>query len=40
MSYYEINEIKTAKESFSKATKFSKSKKSAKQWIDYIKESS
>jgi len=39
MCYYEINEIETAKESFLKATKFSKSKKSAKQWIEYINKS-
>lgn len=39
MSYYELNEIKIAKESFLKASKFSKSKKSAKQWIEYINKS-
>jgi tetratricopeptide (TPR) repeat protein len=39
MSYYELNEIKIAKESFLKASKFSKSKKSAKQWVEYINKS-
>lgn len=40
MSYYEINDIKLAKKSLLKATKYSKSKKAAKQWTEYINESS
>ncbi len=39
MSYYELHKIKLAKESFLKAKKFSKSKKSAKQWVEYINKS-
>ncbi len=37
MSYYEIKEIKRAKQSFLKASKYRKNKKSALQWLQYMK---
>ncbi len=39
MSYYELNDLKLAKSTLLKATKYSKSKKAAGQWIEYIKKS-
>ncbi|MCK5120476.1 MAG: tetratricopeptide repeat protein [Methylococcales bacterium] len=39
MSYYEQNNLSNAKRAFSKAAQFSKHKKTAMQWLDYIKES-
>ncbi len=38
MSHYELNNIKQAKKSFLQASKYSKTKKAAKQWMNYIKE--
>jgi Tfp pilus assembly protein PilF len=40
MSYYEINDLEKANKSLLKATKYNKSKKVARQWAEYIKESS
>ena len=37
MSYYEMKDIKQARQSFLKAMQYSKSKKVASQWLDYIK---
>ncbi|MCF6251711.1 MAG: tetratricopeptide repeat protein [Methylococcaceae bacterium] len=37
MSYYELNNIKQAKKSFLNAAKYSKNKKAAHQWLEYIK---
>jgi len=39
MSYYEQNNKKQAKKSFLKAAKYSKNKKAARQWLEYIRES-
>jgi len=39
MSYFEQKNKKQAKRSFLKAAKYSKSKKSARQWLEYIRES-
>ena len=38
MSYYEMKQLKLAKKSFIKAAQFSKNKKAARQWLEYIKE--
>jgi len=38
MSYYEKGDIKRAKKSFLKAAKYSKNKKAARQWLNYIRE--
>lgn len=37
MSYFELNNTKQAEKSFRQATQYSKSKKEAFQWIEYIK---
>ncbi|KAF3980482.1 MAG: tetratricopeptide repeat protein [Methylococcales symbiont of Iophon sp. n. MRB-2018] len=37
ISHYELKQIKQAKELFLKASKYSKSKKAARQWLNYIK---
>ncbi|MCK4840983.1 MAG: tetratricopeptide repeat protein [Methylococcales bacterium] len=37
MSYYELGKTQYAKKSFFKAMQYSKNKKVAKQWLDYIK---
>ncbi len=37
MSYFELNNTKQAEKSFRQATQYSKSKKEALQWIEYIK---
>jgi tetratricopeptide (TPR) repeat protein len=39
MSYYELNDLEKANKSLLKATKYNKSKKAARQWAEYIKES-
>ncbi|MFW5442834.1 MAG: tetratricopeptide repeat protein [Methylococcaceae bacterium] len=39
MSYYELNQFAKAKKSFLSAAKYSKNKKAALQWLNYIKES-
>lgn len=37
LSYYELYNIKYAKQAFLKATKYRKNKKTAQQWLDYLK---
>ncbi len=39
MSYYELNNKQQAKKNFLKATQYSKNKKAALQWLDFISES-